>query len=77
MKQLILEAMRETGGEAYIQEVISYIHEKYGRVNPNTISTAMSDLAVNGPPSSLYPMETRFLERVARGKYRLIRRGEG
>jgi hypothetical protein len=71
VRQLILDAMKAKGSEAYIQEVISYIHGKYGPVNPNTISTAMSDLAVNGPPSSLYPMEQRFLRRVSRGRYRL------
>lgn len=71
VRSLILEAMKARGGEANTQEVIGYIHEKYGPVNDNTISTAMSDLAVNGPPSSTYRTEKRFLRRVSRGTYRL------
>lgn len=71
VRSLILEAMKARGGEANTQEVIGYIHGKYGPVNDNTISTAMSDLAVNGPPSSTYKMEKRFLVRISRGRYRL------
>lgn len=71
VRSLILEAVKARGGEASTQEAIGYIHEKYGPVNDNTISTAMSDLAVNGPPSSTYKMEKRFLRRVSRGRYRL------
>ena len=37
-----------------------------------TISTAMSDLSVNGPVSSPYPTERRFLQRVKRDYYRRI-----
>jgi hypothetical protein len=73
VRGLIYESMKKLGGEATVHDVISFIHEKYGQVNSNTIATAMSDLAVNGPPSSLYSLEARFLERVSRGRYRLTK----
>lgn len=73
VKSLIHKTMKDLGGEATIQDVIRFVHEKYGPVKESTIATAMSDLATNGPPSSLYGMEARFLERVSRGRYRLIR----
>ena len=72
VRQVILNAMKELGGEATIQEVTSFIHKKYGDVNASTISTDMSDLSINGPRSSLYPMNKRILKRVARGRYRLL-----
>ena len=75
VKQMIREAITALGGEASIQEVAGYIREKHGLVRISSISTDMSDLAINGPPSSLYPMEERFLERVSRGRYRLFTRG--
>ena len=78
VKGLIYESMKNFGGEASVHKVISFIHEKYGPVNSNTIATAMSDLAINGPPSSLYRIEARFLRRISRGRYRLTRElGEG
>ena len=73
VKGLVFGVMKALGGEASIQEVTTYVRQKYGPVNPNTISTAMSDLSVNGPPSSLYRVEQRFLRRVSRGRYRLER----
>jgi len=66
---LIKEAMVRLGGRASIQEVFEYIKSKRRSVKRNTISTAMSDLSLNGPPSSLYPMSRRFLFRVGRGQY--------
>jgi len=68
---LIKEAMSKLGGRASIQEVFGYIKSKHRGVNRNTVSTAMSDLSVNGPPSSLYPMSKRFLFRIGRGRYEL------
>jgi hypothetical protein len=65
------EAMVKLGGRASIQEVFEYIKSKRRNVNRNTISTAMSDLSVNGPPSSLYPMSRRFLFIIGRGKYEI------
>jgi hypothetical protein len=73
VRDLILEAFHSLGEEATIQEVTSFIHQKYGNVNPNTISTSMSDLSINGPPSSLYREDQKFLERVSRGRYRLLK----
>ena len=73
VKSLIYEAVKSLGGEATIRDVIAFVHEKYGPVKESTIATAMSDLAVNGPPSSLYSVEARFLQRVSRGRYRLTK----
>jgi len=69
----IREAMTDLGGEATVQDVIHHLHQKYS-CDPVSLSTSMSDLAVNGPDSSSYPMKKRFLERVERGRYRLITR---
>jgi hypothetical protein len=74
-KEMIREALTSLGGEATIQEVTGYIRDKYGLVNVNSISTDMSDLSINGPKSSLYPASQRFLERVSRGRYRVLKRG--
>ena len=71
----IEDAMNELGGEATIQQVISYLNHKHGNVNASSISTDMSDLALNGPPSSLYPMSKRILKRVSRGRFRLLQQG--
>lgn len=73
LRDLILEAMTRLGGEATIQSVHSYILQKYGAVNPNSIATSMSDLADNGPVSSPYRADMKIVHRVARGRYRLIR----
>lgn len=69
----IYDAMNALGGEATIQQVASHLNQKYGSVNASTVSTDMSDLAINGPPSSLYHEDQKFLERVARARYRLIK----
>lgn len=68
---LIKESVLKLGGRASIEEVYRYIKSKRPSVNRNTISTAMSDLSVNGPLSSLYPMARRFLSRVGKGQYEL------
>lgn len=73
-KELIRDAMIGLGGEATIQQVVGYVRDKHGTFNANSISTSMSDLSVNGPPSSLYPVSQRILERVSRGRYRLLRK---
>lgn len=72
---IIREALKDLGGEATIQQVISHLSQKYDSVDSESISTSMSDLATNGPPSSPYPKEKRFLKRVARGRYRLVSKG--
>jgi len=73
LRQMILDAMEDLGGERSISEVIGRINSHYPNenVSHSSVSTAMSDLSVNGPPSSLYPMDRRFLWRVKRGLYRL------
>lgn len=68
----IREAITHLGGEATIQQVCSYLNERYPGLNQGSISTSISDLSVNGPPSSLYSEDKKFLERVSRGRYRLI-----
>lgn len=73
VKEYVREAMESLGGEATIQQVCGYLREKYPEVNLGSISTGMSDLSTNGPPSSLYPMDQRILQRVSRGRYRLLR----
>jgi hypothetical protein len=70
--EMIRDAMTNLGGEATIQQVQRYLNDKYRGLNQGSISTSMSDLSVNGPPSSLYPMDRRFLERISRGKYRIV-----
>lgn len=74
VREMIRDAMTSLGGEATIQDVTGHIRNKYGEANVNSISTDMSDLSINGPRSSLYPMNRRFLERVSRGRYRLVRK---
>lgn len=69
-KDLIREAVEKIGGIVSIDNVVRHISSKYPGINKDTISTAMSDLAVNGPPSSLYKDSEKFLFRVERGKYR-------
>jgi len=73
VKSMIKEALQSLGGEATIQQVSAYVKDRYHDFNLGSISTGMSDLSVNGSPSSLYPKDKRILERVSRGRYRLLR----
>jgi len=72
---MIREAMNSLGGKGSIQQVANWIRSRYpnDNIKPSTISTAMSDLSVNGPPSSLYSMERKFLFRIDRGLYRIAK----
>lgn len=72
MREIIYEIISEAG-ECSIQKMYEKIRQKYPKIeiNRNTVTTEMSDLAVNGPDSSLYPMQKRFLKRVRRGVYKL------
>jgi hypothetical protein len=76
--EMIREAMKSLGGKGSIQQVTDWIRSRYpdDDVNPNTISTAISDLSINGPPSSSYPTARRFLFRVDRGYYRMAKKGD-
>lgn len=76
--QMIREAMESLGGEGSIQQVTDHIKSLYPeyKVNPSTISTMMSDLSVNDPPSSSYPPVRKFLVRVRRGCYRMTSKGD-
>jgi len=73
LHKMIREAMESLGGERTIREVFDWIDSHYPeeKVNYISVSTAMSDLSINGLPSSQYPMNKRFLWRVRRGVYRL------
>jgi len=68
---IIKEAMENLSGKASIKEVVNYLKSRYRNIKEDTISTSMSDLSVNGPPSSPYPMSQRFLIRIERGLYEL------
>jgi len=68
---IIREAMENLGGKASIKEVVNYLKSRYPNIKEGAISTSMSDLSVNGPPSSTYSMSQRFLFRIERGKYAL------
>lgn len=72
--EAIIQALRELGGEASIQEVKELVE----RNHPNTwkdISTVMADMVPvsrGGNGSSLLREDTRVLVRVARGRYRFL-----
>ena len=74
MWKIIYEIMAESGKPCSIKEMYERIRSKYPKneINRNTVSTSMSDLSVNGPDSSGYSMEKRFLRRIGRGLYELI-----
>lgn len=69
-KDAIREALENLGGEGTIKQVKDYIVSKYGP-RWKDISTAMADLTFPGSKSSTYTINERFLERVAKGRYRL------
>lgn len=73
LRLMLLEAMKALGGERSISEVYNWIDSHYldENVSRSSLSTSMADLSLNGPPSSLYTMNERFLWRVRRGVYRL------
>ena len=73
LRKLIYGAMVALGGEGTISEVHAYLVQKYG-IFDHDVSTAMGDLSINGAPSSRYKEEYKFLERISRGKYRLIKK---
>ncbi len=76
MREIIYENMGKTGDNCSINDMYEKIRQKYPKIeiNKNTVSTQMSDLSINGPDSSSYPMHKRFLKRVERGKYQLRKR---
>ena len=66
----IREAMTDRGGEADAREVKIWVDDRYPGEWAD-ITVDMADLAYPGSPSSRYPPDRRFLERVRRGRYRL------
>ncbi len=67
----ILECFQKhEGGPLRVCEVVEWVQDNY----PNRwkdISTSVADLAINGPVSSPYPKQDRFLIRLSRGVYEL------
>ncbi|MEE9595020.1 MAG: hypothetical protein V3V92_06435, partial [Candidatus Hydrothermarchaeales archaeon] len=71
-RELIEEAVTHKSVIVTIDDMVNWISLKYPhQIERETIATAMSDLSVNGPPSSSYREDQKFLFRVERGKYRL------
>jgi hypothetical protein len=62
--------MNALGGEADARDVKAWVDDRYPGGWAD-ITVQMADLTHPGNPSSTYPNEERFLERVARGRYRL------
>lgn len=71
--EAIREAMDALGGEADAREVKAWVDARYPEGWAD-ITVQMADLTYPGNTSSTYPPDQRFLERIARGQYRLRRR---
>jgi len=72
--EAIIQAFRALGGIRGIAEITSWINERYGD-QWKSCGTAMADMVPkshDGNVSSLQPVHLRVLERVSRGKYRLL-----
>lgn len=70
----IIEAFQVLGGTRSIQEITDWVNKKYGRVWKD-FGTLLADMVPEkkgGNSSSRVPEYFRVLERVERGKYRLI-----
>jgi len=68
--EAIREAMNALGGEADARDVKAWVENRYPGAWAH-VTVQMADLTYPGNPSSTYPKEQRFLERVERGRYRL------
>ncbi|AZU62556.1 hypothetical protein [Neobacillus mesonae] len=72
--EAIIEAFKSLGGEREILEVRTWVDNRYGP-KWKDFSTMMADMVpieLGGNHSSTIPEWSRVLERVARGKYKLI-----
>jgi len=72
--EAIIEAFQALGGIRGIAEITSWINERYGN-QWKGFGTVMADMVPRshgGNASSLEPKHFRVLERVKRGKYRLL-----
>jgi hypothetical protein len=72
--EAIIWALIDLGGEGTIQEVREWLDEKYPNMWKD-VGTALADMVpeqLGGNSSSTVSDEYRVLERVARGKYRLL-----
>jgi hypothetical protein len=73
LKAAIVEALASLGGSGTISEVSEYLNSKYPNKRKfNTIGRIMADLCPEST-SSFYSKKDRVLERIGRGKYRLIK----
>jgi hypothetical protein len=68
--EAIYQAMTVLGGEAEARDVRAWVEVRYPKAWRD-VTSQMADLAYPGNASSTYPVHERFLERVARGRYRL------
>ena len=75
MREIIYDNMMEVAKRCSIIDMYERIKIAYPKIeiNKNTISTQMSDLSINGPDSSQYPMHKRFLKRVGIGVYEITK----
>ncbi|RXI96295.1 hypothetical protein DS745_21430 [Anaerobacillus alkaliphilus] len=72
--EAIIEAFKELGGVQTHQEIANWVNKKYGP-KWKDFSTPLADMvpvAKGGNKSSTVPDYFRVLERVERGKYRLL-----
>jgi hypothetical protein len=72
--EAIIEALKALGGEREISEVRTWIEHRYGP-RWKDLSTTMADMVpteLGGNHSSSLPEWARVLERVGRGKYKLM-----
>jgi hypothetical protein len=72
--EAIIEALKALGGEREICEVRTWIEHRYGP-RWKDLSTTMADMVpieLGGNHSSTLPEWVQVLERVGRGKYKLI-----
>lgn len=72
--EAIIQAFQELGGVHGIAEITNWVGERYGD-QWKDFGTSMADMVPkshDGNASSLIPEHFRVLERVRRGKYRLL-----
>ena len=72
--EAIIEAFKELGGVRTKEEIATWVNNKYG-TKWKDFSTPLADMVPEsrgGNKSSLVPEYFRVLERVERGKYRLV-----
>ncbi|MGD7054213.1 hypothetical protein [Sutcliffiella horikoshii] len=72
--EVIIKAFKALGGVRSIQEIEKWVVQQYGE-KWKDFGTSMADMVPTdkgGTNSSLTPLEYRVLERVGRGRYKLL-----